>query len=369
MLHFWVVYVTIKIRVTKGAKMSKKNNEKVRLDNQLIDIFTNLPKSTNTAMSWLLLHKSMKESLNSKENKMKFNLLDFISEYQIEPSRKQNLKRDLIRDFDKLENVMRKEYFDENGHKNITKYYFFQKTNINTETLEVEVSLNEDIYNSVSSIPEKKYFQYLKQEAIMIANKKLTPNDIKLLMYLKSKTHNGKDSYCSISINEMYDILGKSSTMRFAHIKERYLDPFIERTLKNTNYRISYDVKKNKLNKRKIETILFYVDNRKEKVNIISKHLEKDTEYNDQIAQKHYDELEPQLDSMNKHEQKVITYVEKNNKEKVEKEINKNKQSLLEDLQEEESKIIMNNTLIMEDAVFDDANSFDFFEDDGENYE
>lgn len=254
-----------------------KRNTKLRLNNEIIDLFSNLPKSTNTAMSWLLLHKAMEESLNTKENLMKFNLYDFINEYSITYKRTDNIKRDLLRDFKKLKTQVERETINSNGETETETYYFFQKTKINHSTLEVEVKLNEDIFNSITSFPNRNYFQFLKQEAIMIANKKLTPMDLKLLMYFKSQSHNAKESWVKLEVNKLYEILGQSQGTRFADIKKRHIDPFIERTYESTNYVISYEVKKNKINKRTIEAIIFRVDNRKEKIDMIGKELDKES--------------------------------------------------------------------------------------------
>lgn len=352
-----------------------KDNNKVRIENELIEIFTNLPKSTNTAMSWLLLHKSLKESLSSKENLMEFNLLDFIDDYSIEYSRRFDLKKELIRDFTKLENKVKIESLNEKGNKQTDTYFFFQQTTIDHETLDVKIKLNEDIYNSVSSIPENNYFQFLKKEAIMIANKKMTPNDIKLLMYLKSKSHNAKLSYVKIAIDDLYTILGKTHNMYFATLKERYIDPFIERTLENTNYVISYEIQKNRLNKRKIESILFNVDNRKEKTNIITHYMDKDTEQSDAIAQKHFDELEPQIDSMNNHERYVKNEISnrKNNRSEARntsrKKLSKSefidKNEILNDLKNSEQKNKLEKTQVIEDN-WENNNIDDFLSEFGE---
>ncbi|MBW2998776.1 hypothetical protein KY321_04510 [Candidatus Woesearchaeota archaeon] len=341
----------------------------------------------------------MKESLNSNENLMEFNLLDFIDDYSIEYNRRFDLKKELIRDFTKLENKVKVESLNELGNKQTDTYFFFQQTTIDHETLDVKIKLNDDIYKSVSSIPEKNYFQFLKKEAIMIANKKMTPNDIKLLMYLKSKSHNAKESYVKINIEDVYTILGKTHNMYFATLKERYIEPFIERALENTNYVISYEVQKNRLNKRKLESILFRVDNRKEKANIINHHLNNDTEQSDVIAQKHFDELEPEIESMNKHEQKVkasvnqrkvkslnnslkpnddineITIKKRDNKlikhisvEELEKDLEKpvnkilDKEIKLQELFEEEMNNELDKTIKLEnEGINDTFNGFDLF--------
>lgn len=238
--------------------MGKNDNYKnIKLHNDFNEYIKNLPDTTANRVSILLLYKIIEQIKEKKNIKLTFDFYELFKKYDLKMKRiefNEQLENAVLN----FDNSVKETYINEDGERIVKKYAIFNNLEFNVNKMFLEVEVNKDFYNNIINNIDKYYFTFTEKELIKLVENKLKPNQLRFLIFIKSKSYYNKKTTFNITIEDLAKNL-TLKTVRVYDIRKRNIEPSIKAINKETDYYITYDVIKEPRDKRKVKFLTFNV--------------------------------------------------------------------------------------------------------------